>query len=71
LHVVVCFDTPVSSELLAELGGRWFLRFERALIRRGFSALEFQGGLDARTVSADSSGALGVYLSGASCSDPG
>jgi hypothetical protein len=63
LHVVVCFDTPVSNELLAELGGRWFARFERALERKGFSALEFQGGLDARTVSADSSGALGVYLS--------
>jgi Replication protein len=63
LHVVVCFDTPVSDLLLAELGGRWFARFERALVRRGFTALEFQGGLDTRTVSADSSGALGVYLS--------
>lgn len=63
LHVVVCFDTPVSDLLLEELAGRWFLRFERALARRGFSALEFQGGLDARTVSADSSGALAVYLS--------
>jgi hypothetical protein len=63
LHIVTCHDTPVSSELLAELGGRWFARFERALQRRGFSALEFQGGLDARIVSADSSGALGTYLS--------
>jgi hypothetical protein len=32
LHVVVCFDTPVSNELL---GGHWFARFERALGRRG------------------------------------
>jgi hypothetical protein len=52
----------VSQELLEELAGRWFARFERALQRRGFSALEFQGGLDVRTVTADSSGALGVYL---------
>lgn len=63
LHIVVAFDGPISSEMLTELGGRWFARFERALTRRGFSALEFQGGLDARTVSADSSGALAVYLS--------
>jgi hypothetical protein len=63
LHVVACFDTPVSDLLLEELAGRWFLRFERALARRGFTASEFQGGLDARTVSADSSGALAVYLS--------
>jgi hypothetical protein len=62
LHVVICHDTPVSQELLEELAGRWFARFERALQRRGFSALEFQGGLDVRTVTADSSGALGVYL---------
>jgi hypothetical protein len=41
---VTCHDTPVSQELLEELAGRWFARFERALQRRGFSALEFQGG---------------------------
>jgi hypothetical protein len=29
-----------------ELGGRWFARFERALTRRGFTALEFSGGLE-------------------------
>lgn len=63
LHIVVCHDTPVSQELLDELAGRWFARFERALARKGFSALEFQGGLDARIVTADSSGALGMYLS--------
>lgn len=63
LHIVLAFDGPISSEMLTELAGRWFARFERALARRGFSALEFQGGLDARTVSADSSGALAVYLS--------
>jgi hypothetical protein len=62
LHVVTCHDTPVSQELLEELAGRWFPRFERALARRGFSALECQGGLDVRTVTPDSSGALGVYL---------
>jgi hypothetical protein len=60
--VVTCHDTPVSQELLEELAGRWFARFERALVRRGFSALEFQGGLDVRTVTADSSGVLGSYL---------
>jgi hypothetical protein len=48
--------------LLEELAGRWFARFERALVRRGFSALESQGGPDVRTVTAASSGALGVYL---------
>lgn len=62
LHVVVVHDTPVSQELVEEMGGRWFARFERALGRRGFSALEFQGGLDVRIVDADSSGALGAYL---------
>ena len=59
---MTCHDTPVSQELLEELASRWFTRFKRALVRRGFSALEFQGGLDVRTVTADSSGALGVYL---------
>ncbi|QJY46944.1 protein rep [Pseudonocardia broussonetiae] len=62
LHVVLCFDTPVSDDLLGELGSRWFARYQRALARRGFDALEFDGGLDTRTVTADSSGALAVYL---------
>lgn len=63
LHVIVVLDGPMSHEMLAELGGRWFARWERALARREFSALEFDGGLDVRTVAADSSGALGRYLS--------
>lgn len=62
LHVVLCFDGPVSDDLLAELGGRWFARYQRALARRGFDALQFDGGLDTRMVAADSSGALAMYL---------
>jgi hypothetical protein len=46
LHIVVLFDTPMSDLMVEELGGRWFARFERALTRRGFTALEFSGGLE-------------------------
>lgn len=65
LHVLVLFDTPMSADMIEELGGRWFQRWERALARRGVDAVAHRGGLDARAVAVtpDASGALGVYLS--------
>lgn len=64
-HVLVIFDTPMSDDMIAELAGRWWLRWERALARRGYTAVADRGGLDARSVAltADASGALGRYLS--------
>lgn len=51
VHALVAFDTPVSPEMAAELGGRWFGRWERALVRKGLAApLEDRGGLDVRAV---------------------
>lgn len=63
LHVLVMLDGPMSQELVQELAERWHLRFERALARRGYTSLAGHGGLDARTVAMDGSGALGTYLS--------
>lgn len=64
LHVLVIFDMPVSDDMVNELAARWWLRWERALDRRGLSAAAHRGGLDARAVpmTPDASGALGVYL---------
>ena len=51
VHALVMFDGPVSQELAAELGGRWFDRWSAALVRRGLAApLEDRGGLDVRMV---------------------
>ncbi|WP_239028763.1 protein rep [Pseudonocardia acidicola] len=61
-HVLVITDIPLSAEMLAELGGRWFARWERALARRGYTALEHSGGLDARVISIGSGDALAGYL---------
>lgn len=65
LHILVAFDGPISPDLLQELAGRWFARWERAVERRGYSAVAAKGGLDARsvTITEDGSGALGRYLS--------
>ncbi|MEU6699866.1 protein rep [Pseudonocardia sp. NPDC046786] len=61
-HILVLFDGPVSQEMTEALADRWWLRWERALNRRGFDAVADKGGLDVRRV-ADGSGSLGVYLS--------
>ncbi|WP_344027771.1 protein rep [Pseudonocardia kongjuensis] len=51
VHALIAFDTPVSRELVAELGGAMFGRWERALVRTGLAApLEHRGGLDVRPV---------------------
>lgn len=51
LHVLVCFDGPMSPELATELGRRWFARWSRHLVRRGLDApIEDRGGLDVRPV---------------------
>lgn len=65
VHAVVVFDGPVSLELAAELGGRMFGRWQRALGRRGLSAVEDRGGLDVREVRmvGDSIERVAEYLS--------
>lgn len=65
LHVLVLFDTPMSAEMVQEMAGRWWTRWEAAIGRRGYTAIAARGGLDARvvTVSPDGSGVLGRYLS--------
>lgn len=65
LHVLVMFDTPMSAEMVQEMAGRWWTRWEAAIVRRGYSAVAARGGLDARvvTIAPDGSGVLGRYLS--------
>ena len=63
LHVLVFTDVPISFEMAEQLGMRWWLRWERALGRSGFTGSMDRGGLDARVVSANEPGALGTYLS--------
>jgi hypothetical protein len=65
LHVLVLTDVRLSDEHARDLGERWFLRWERALGRRGVQALMDFGGLDVRNcdLSDPSTGALGDYLS--------
>jgi hypothetical protein len=48
VHAVIVMDGPVSAELFAELGAGMFRRWERALARRGYSAVAERGGLDTR-----------------------
>lgn len=64
VHAVVVFDGPVSVDLAAELGGRMFARWARALGRRGLSAVEGRGGLDVREVAmtGDSLDRVAEYL---------
>lgn len=50
IHAVVCLDSPTSPEMMEELGGRMFDRWERKLSRLGFSAVADRGGLDVRKV---------------------
>ncbi len=38
LHVLVMFDGPLSDDMIGELAGRWHLRFERAVARRGYTS---------------------------------
>ncbi|SDG48678.1 MBL fold metallo-hydrolase [Pseudonocardia oroxyli] len=64
-HAVVALDGPVSPELMEELGGRMFTRWERKLARLGFSAVADKGGLDVRPVrmTADSIEQVADYIS--------
>jgi hypothetical protein len=50
VHAVVCLDGPTSPEMMDELGGRMFARWERKLSKLGFSAVQDRGGLDVRPV---------------------
>lgn len=60
-HVLVLFDTPMSREMVQALAGSLWPRWERAVTRRGHSAIEHRGGLDVRVVNPGSAG-LGDYL---------
>ena len=65
LHILVLTDVPLSPEHARDLGERWFLRWERALGRKGVQTIMDSGGLDVRVcdLSDPSTGALGDYLS--------
>jgi hypothetical protein len=64
-HALVIFKGPRSQQMIEQLAIRWWTRWERALNRKGFTAIADRGGLDARLVvlTAGASGALGQYLS--------
>lgn len=65
VHAVVCFDGPVSIELAETLALGMGNRWQRALARRGFSAVLHRGGLDVREVrmAGDSIATVADYLS--------
>jgi hypothetical protein len=65
VHAVVALDGPTSPEMMAELGGRMFDRWERKLVKLGFSAVADRGGLDVRPVqmTGDSIEAVADYIS--------
>lgn len=64
LHVLILTDVEVSEEHARDLGERWFLRWQRALGRKGVHTIMDKGGLDVRRcdLSDLSTGALGDYL---------
>lgn len=65
-HVLVIFDGPTSPDMMRELGERWFVRWQAALIRKGMQApIMSKGGLDVRPVDIGSAAAvqtMGEYL---------
>lgn len=65
LHVLVLFDRPVSEQTAEVMAMRWWMRWEAALVRKGYTAVANRGGLDARLITPDDSAgsALGTYLS--------
>ncbi len=68
VHALVVLDSLTSPEMMQELGGRMFDRWQRALGRKGFTAIADKGGLDARPVqlTGDSIEATAAYISKAS-----
>lgn len=61
LHVLLCWDRPVSLELAEYVGGRMWQRWDKALGRKGFESLADRGGLDVRMATLDA-GSLGDYF---------
>ena len=64
IHALVVFDTATSPELMTEVGYGMFARWQRALERRGLSAVAERGGLDVRPVrmTADSLDRVSDYV---------
>lgn len=65
VHALIALDGPASGELVRELAGAMFGRWERSLVRRGLAApLMERGGLDVRPVDlgAGSRDAMAEYL---------
>lgn len=65
VHAVMAFDSPMSAEMMEQLGIRMFNRWARALARKKLSAVAESGGLDVRPVAmtADSVERIGEYMS--------
>ncbi|RTL66805.1 MAG: hypothetical protein EKK42_15565 [Pseudonocardiaceae bacterium] len=65
VHALVIFDGPTSPDMMGEMGSRAFGRWQRALGRNGFTAVEDRGGLDIRPVrlDADSIEQVAEYVS--------
>lgn len=61
VHVLMCWDRPVSLELAEGVGARMWMRWEKALNRKGFDSIADHGGLDVRMASLDSNN-LGDYF---------
>ncbi|WP_344422383.1 protein rep [Pseudonocardia ailaonensis] len=65
VHAVIVFDSVISRDLMDEMAARAFVRWERSLVRKGFSAVADKGGLDMRPIvlTADSIEAVAEYVS--------
>ncbi|GAA1839753.1 hypothetical protein GCM10009836_18670 [Pseudonocardia ailaonensis] len=65
VHAVIVFEDRLSRDLMEEAGYRAFERWERALTRKGFSAIADKGGLDMRPIvlTADSIEQVAEYVS--------
>jgi hypothetical protein len=51
LHVLVCWERPVSLGLAREIGQRMWQRWTKALERKGFTSWKHRGGVDVRMAS--------------------
>lgn len=68
VHVLVCWDRPVSEAFAQHVGARMWARWSRALVRRGFESLvladefdELRGGLNVRMATLDDDDLAGYF----------